>query len=39
LRKVAGIASLFVFPPAAIAGLADFGSGDNHCVKLAAESK
>ncbi len=39
LRKIAGIASLFVFPPAAIAGLADFGSGDNQCVKLAAQSK
>lgn len=39
LRKLAGIASLFVFPPAAIAGLADFGAGDNQCVKLAASSK
>jgi len=39
LRKIAGIASLFVFPPAAIAGLADFGAGDNQCVKLAASSK
>lgn len=39
LRKIAGIASLFVFPPAAIAGLADFGVGDNQCVKLAAQSK
>jgi len=39
LRKIAGIASLFVFPPAAIAGLADFGSGNNQCVKLAAQSK
>ncbi len=39
LRKLAGIASLFVFPPAAIAGLVDFGAENNQCVKLAAESK
>ncbi|UCC14337.1 MAG: AsmA family protein [Gammaproteobacteria bacterium] len=37
LRKLAGIASLFVFPPAAVAGLADVGSGHNICVELAAE--
>ncbi|MGD8734521.1 MAG: AsmA family protein [Gammaproteobacteria bacterium] len=37
LRKLAGIASLFVFPPAAVAGLVDFGAGDNQCVDLAAE--
>jgi uncharacterized protein involved in outer membrane biogenesis len=37
LRKLAGIASLFVFPPAAVAGLVDFGSGDNQCVQLAAK--
>jgi len=37
LRKLAGIASLFIFPPAAVAGLVDFGAGDNQCVKLATE--
>jgi uncharacterized protein involved in outer membrane biogenesis len=37
LRKLAGIASLFIFPPAAVAGLVDLGSGDNQCVQLAAE--
>jgi hypothetical protein len=36
LRKLAGIASLFVFPPAAVAGLAEVGSGHNVCVELAA---
>ncbi len=37
LRKLAGIASLFVFPPAAVAGLVDLGAGDNQCVQLAAK--
>jgi uncharacterized protein involved in outer membrane biogenesis len=37
LRKLAGLASLFVFPPAAVAGLMDFGAGDNQCLDLAAE--
>jgi uncharacterized protein involved in outer membrane biogenesis len=34
LRKLAGAVSLFVFPPAAVAGLADFGAG-NPCVDIA----
>jgi len=34
LRKLAGAVSLFVFPPAAVAGLADFGAG-NSCVGIA----
>ena len=33
LRKIAGAVSLFVFPPAAVAGLAEFGAG-NQCVEL-----
>jgi len=33
LRKLAGAVSLFVFPPAAVAGLAEFGAG-NPCVEL-----
>ena len=33
LRKVAGAVGLFVFPPAAVAGLAEFGAG-NPCVEL-----
>jgi uncharacterized protein involved in outer membrane biogenesis len=33
LRKIAGAVSLFVFPPAAVAGLAEFGAG-NPCVEL-----
>jgi hypothetical protein len=39
LRKIAGGVSLFVFPPAAIAGFGEIGAGDNVCVKLAEESK
>jgi len=39
LRKLAGIASLFIFPPAAVAGLVDFGAGDNQCVQLATEAQ
>lgn len=36
LKKLAGAASLFVFPPAAIAGLGELGSGDNVCLQLIA---
>lgn len=39
LRKIAGGVSLFIFPPAAIAGFGEIGAGDNVCVKLAEESK
>lgn len=38
LRKIAGGVSLFIFPPAAIAGFGEIGAGDNVCVKLAEES-
>ncbi len=34
LKKLAGAASLFVFPPAAVAGLGELGSGDNVCIRL-----
>lgn len=37
LKKLAGAASLFVFPPAAVAGLGELGSGDNVCIKLIAD--
>lgn len=39
LRKLLGIASLFVFPPAALAGLGDVGSGHNICLDLATEDE
>jgi uncharacterized protein involved in outer membrane biogenesis len=38
LRKIAGGVSLFIFPPAAIAGFGEIGAGDNVCLKLAEES-
>jgi hypothetical protein len=37
LKKLAGAASLFVFPPAALAGLGELGSADNVCIKLIAD--
>lgn len=37
LKKLAGVASIFVFPPAAIAGLGELGTGDNVCLKFAAQ--
>jgi len=33
-RKVGGLIGAVFFPPAAIAGLADFGGGGNHCLAL-----
>ncbi len=36
LRRIAGVASLFVFPPAAVAGLGELGNRENACLKLAA---
>ena len=33
-RKLGGIAGIFLFPPAAIAGLGELGSSDNPCLKL-----
>ncbi|MBI3127834.1 MAG: AsmA family protein [Candidatus Tectomicrobia bacterium] len=35
-RRLGGIAGIFIFPPAAIAGLGDLGSADNPCLKLMA---
>jgi uncharacterized protein involved in outer membrane biogenesis len=35
-RRIAGVLGIFVFPPAAIAGLADLGTSGNACVELAA---
>jgi hypothetical protein len=37
LKMLAGAASLFVFPPAALAGLGELGSADNVCIKLIAD--
>jgi len=37
LKKLAGVASIFVFPPAAIAGLGELGTGDNVCLKFASQ--
>ena len=35
-RKIGGVAGIFLFPPAAIAGLVELGSSDNPCLKLMA---
>ena len=35
-RRLAGVLGVFVFPPAAIAGLGDLGNSDNACIDLAA---
>jgi uncharacterized protein involved in outer membrane biogenesis len=37
LKKLAGSASIFVFPPAAVASLGELGSGDNVCLKFISE--
>ena len=34
-RRLAGIAGIFVFPPAAIAGLGELGANKNQCVSIA----
>ena len=39
LRKLGGLLGLAVFPPAAIAGLAELGSGDNECVRIATATR
>jgi uncharacterized protein involved in outer membrane biogenesis len=39
LRMIAGGVSLFIFPPAAIAGFGEIGAGDNICVKLAEQGE
>ncbi len=37
LRKAVGVAGLFVFPPAALLGLAEMGTGEqNPCLRIAA---
>jgi len=36
LRRIAGVASLYVFPPAAVAGLGEPGNRENACLKRAA---
>ncbi|TAA47841.1 AsmA family protein [Corallincola spongiicola] len=33
-RRVAGIASLFIFPPAALAGLGDLGDNADNCITI-----
>ncbi|MGB5211723.1 MAG: AsmA family protein [Gammaproteobacteria bacterium] len=37
LKKLAGAASIFVFPPAAVVGLGELGSGNNVCLKFISE--
>mgnify|MGYP003334986745 FL=1 len=37
LRKIIGVAGLFVFPPAAVAGLVEMGGDTNPCVGLVQE--
>lgn len=39
LRKLGGLLGLAVFPPAAIAGLAELGSGDNECMRSATATR
>ncbi len=38
-RKVGGILGIFIFPPAAVAGLGELGRSDNPCLQLAAEPR
>lgn len=37
LRKIIGVAGLFVFPPAAVAGLVELGGDTNPCIGLVQE--
>ncbi len=37
LRKIIGVAGLFVFPPAAVAGLVELGGDSNPCIGLVRE--
>ena len=39
LRKLGGLLGLVVFPPAAIAGLAELGGGDNECMRIAIANR
>ena len=35
LKKLAGAVGAFIYPPAALGGLAELGSGNNECLKIA----
>jgi uncharacterized protein involved in outer membrane biogenesis len=38
LKKLAGTVGAFIYPPAAVGGLAELGSGNNVCLKIAGHS-
>ena len=39
LKKLGGLLGLSIFPPAALAGLGELGTGDNECVEIAASNR
>ena len=39
LKKLGGLLGLSIFPPAALAGLGEIGTGDNECVEIAASNR
>ena len=39
LKKLGGLLGLFIFPPAAIAGLAELGGGDSECMRIAIANR
>jgi uncharacterized protein involved in outer membrane biogenesis len=38
LKKLAGTVGAFIYPPALLGGLAELGSGDNQCLKIAGHT-
>jgi uncharacterized protein involved in outer membrane biogenesis len=38
LKKLAGTVGAFIYPPAALGGLAELGSGHNECLKIAGHA-
>ncbi len=38
LKKLAGTVGAFIYPPALLGGLAEIGSGDNQCLKIAGHT-
>ena len=39
LKKLGGLLGLAIFPPAALAGLGELGTGENECVEIAASNR
>ena len=39
LKKLGGLLGLSIFPPAALAGLGELGTGDNECVEIAVSNR